>query len=414
MMKGGDAFEGAVRNALAHYEVPFNSADWAKLEKRMEQGGRNAQREGSAAMSVLILAGAMSIAATGYFLLAQGGAPGPDPFRGHAPAMVADQWPDRQSNVTPPEAAAPAPGQEPAPVDAVAALPVPDPAGKDDRPAAPAPVPTEEPPAAATVEAVRPEAMVRPSASEACPGVPITFDLGELPEEGIHLWNFGDGSFSNKPGPTHTYTKPGRYEVMLSHSSEGGGNFSNRPVSVPIVIHEAPHAQFQPVARHAENMVPTMHFENRSMGGKHYHWDLGDGHTSDRTHPDHVYRAKGVYTVVLTATNDKGCVDRTEARVTVEEDYALNAPKTFSPNNDGVSDTFMPEALRHLGIPFQLTIYDAATGQLVFTADRPTDRWNGRAANTGEMCPEGDYVWMVELKDGGRYGNFNGTVSLVR
>lgn len=412
-MKGMDAFERSVRDALQHYEVPYNSSDWNQLAERMDQGAGRAERNASTAMSMLLLAGVLSVAATSYLIFSESASSVPPPSGTGTGTEIAMRMPE----------AAPSAGVIVAPVTEVTNPP-------DDGTAAPEELPRQ----AARTPEVRPSAAsngpdlpaekphtttIAPSGAtasvtEACPGMPITFDLGTLPEDGIHLWNFGDGSFSNQPNPTHAYVKPGRYEVMLSHSSEGGGNFSNRPMAAPIVIHEAPQADFQTISRRAEHAIPSVHFENRSKGGKEYHWDFGDGNTSTLPHPDHVYRTKGTYTATLTVTNANGCVDRAETRVVVEEDYNLHALTAFSPNGDGVNDTFMPEALRHLGLPFKLSIFDATTGQLMFTSEKTTDRWNGRVDNTGDPCPVGDYVWVVEFKDGVQYGGFNGKVSLVR
>ena len=428
-MKGTDAFEGAMRNAMEHFEVPYNSADWLQLEQRMERNGAAAQRHGSTALSILMLAGVLSVAVTTYmFIPASSDRPGADGPTGEHIAMVMPDLIDEETAVNGTQA--PDLREEPANemnTEAEAALVTEIPgsarAGSDAPVVDPGQVRTKqvanEPmQEAATVEnttAIRNKELdVRPSVSEGCPGEPITFELGRLPEDGIHLWNFGDGSFSNKAKPTHTFSKPGRYEVMLSHSSVSGGNFSNRPIAEPVVIHEAPSASFQPIHRNFEHTIPSVHFENRSMGGKRYSWDFGDGGRSSHPHPDHVYRTKGEYTVQLTVTNAQGCVDHAQAKVVVAEDYNLNAPLAFSPNGDGMNDTFLPEALRSLGIPFQLSIFDVASGRLLFSSDDPGRRWNGLVDNAGEPCPAGDYVWLVELKDGGKHGNFNGTVSLVR
>lgn len=47
-----------------------------------------------------------------------------------------------------------------------------------------------------------------------------------------------------------------------------------------------------------------------------YAWDFGDGSTSTEQNPDHIYKQKGVYTVTLRVTDDKGAVG--EKKVTVD------------------------------------------------------------------------------------------------
>lgn len=128
-----------------------------------------------------------------------------------------------------------------------------------------------------------------------------------------------------------------------------------------------------------------------------------------------MYKKAGVYHVALTVTNPKGCVDRTEKTVRIDSDYNLLAPKTFSPNGDGIEDTFLPEALKTLGVKFHFSIFDSKTGALVYETSDPERPWNGKLTNKGDHCTSGDYVWMVEMKDGDKLGGtYNGTVDLVR
>jgi gliding motility-associated-like protein len=202
---------------------------------------------------------------------------------------------------------------------------------------------------------------------------------------------------------------------MLSHSSLGGGNIHNKPVSDRIIIHDSPEASFNLLKREFDNTVPSVHFENRSIGGKNFVWDFGDGSTSTIPHPNHVYKRKGTFTVTLTVINTMGCADRTERTVRIDSDYDLMAPKTFSPNGDGVEDTFIPEALRTLGVQFHLSIFDQSSGRVIYETRDASRPWNGRIGNKGEYCTAGDYVWMVEMKDGDKLGGtYNGTVSLLR
>jgi hypothetical protein len=80
-----------------------------------------------------------------------------------------------------------------------------------------------------------------------------------------------------------------------------------------------------------------------------------------------------------------------------------------------VDDVFIPEALRSLGVRFKLSIHDPRTGQLVYETTDAQRPWNGRIANKGDWCTTGDYVWMVEMKDGEKLGGtYNGTIGLLR
>ena len=421
-MKGYDPFERSVRETLGSYEVPYNSADWAQLERRLDSGAGTG-RTLSTGLIALLLGGVLVTSGVVWTLVKEdkGGAAveataptSSQPTSAHSEALA-------ETQAVEPEAATDTrftKGQTEATANAAttstsqaATRPMGHATGQGSMKGG---TPTGTLAEAAPSPSTR-EVAIRPSVTEGCPGTTVSFDAQNLPEGGIYLWNFGDGSFSNKPSPSHTFSKSGVFEVMLSHSSMGGGNISNKPASDRIVIHEVPEASFNFMKREYDNTVPSVHFENRSMGGQTYLWDFGDGTTSATPHPDHVYKQKGAYHVTLTVVNAKGCTDRTERTVRIDEDYNLLATKTFSPNGDGMEDLFIPEALKSLGVKFHLTIHDPRTGQLVYETSDPQRPWNGRIGGRGELCAPGDYVWMVEMKDGEKVGGtYNGSVSLLR
>lgn len=411
MMNAHDAFERSLKKALEPYEVPYNSADWSQLEARMDKAQPAAWRS-SLGLYALLLGGTVALGTTIFLLTTtmntDGGTAQIGSDTAVQPAATADLASTPIRNVE-------ADVMEPTSVLSQATETL-----VSSAPEAPAggkrtPRPPAETTTPVIAETLNKEVSIRPSISEGCPGTAITFAVNNMPDEGIYLWNFGDGSFSNQSRPSHVFSKAGTFDVMLSHSSIGGGTIQNKPASDRIVIHEIPEASFKFLKQEYDNTVPSVHFENRSQGAVSYHWDFADGQTSDIAHPDHIFKKAGDHTVVLTVTNAQGCTDRSERTIHIDADYNLLATKTFSPNGDGVDDVFIPEALRTLGVRFKLSIHDPRTGQLVYeTADvqRP---WNGRIANKGEWCNSGDYVWMVEMKDGEKLGGtYNGTIALLR
>ena len=434
-MKGADAFERSLKEALEHYEVPYNSTDWAQLEKRLD-GQKSYGWTASAGLYALFLGGAITVATTVYVLMSDK----PGNGNGASVAMVMKDDDKDKGDGNAANALLISDDIEEATITAST-----DEAGdladtevaertrkasdrsNSNKAAVKTSSPSIEKSVAKSTDEVKPVAgddtaskaankaiAIKSTITEGCPGTTIDFSADNLPEGGMHLWNFGDGNFSNKPAPTHTYSKAGTFEVMLSHSSMGGGSIRNKPASDRIVIHEAPDASFKFVKQEYDGLVPYVHFENRSNGGSKYEWDFGDGSSSEIAHPDHVYKKKGTYQVQLTVINGKGCVDRTERTIVVDNDYNLLAPTGFSPDGNGFEDTFIPEALKTLGARFHMTIYSRNGDPIYETTDaqRP---WNGKIGNKGEVCAPGDYVWLVEMKDGDRLGGtYTGSVSLVR
>ena len=413
-----DPFERSLKQALDQYEVPYNSADWSKLESKLNQG-RGPSWHASAGLYALLLSGALAVGTSLHLLFDQEPGPTPSgvallaqPEETQEPVVYAEPIAERYvPQVVEPTAAKAELSEKNSPEPAHTSST----ATKKGSPTGKTVVPTTTPKTSTPgPNSSSTDIPVRVSTTEGCPGTTIDFGLDNASENGIYLWNFGDGSFSNQARPSHTFSKAGSYDVMLSHSAVGGGSIMNRPVSDAIVIYESPEAGFSQLKREFPNTVPSVHFENRSIGGKSYLWDFGDGSTSKEVHTDHVFKKKGSYNVVLTVTNGKGCVDRTERSVRIENDYDLFAPKTFSPNSDGVEDTFIPEALKTLGLKFSMSIMDSATGRVVYETNDPARPWNGRLGNKGEACTVGDYVWMVEMSEGRNGGTFHGQVRLLR
>lgn len=411
-MSGLNGFERSIKDSLEPYEVPYNSADWAQLERTLDQG-QGSGRVSRSGLYALLLGGSLAAASSFAVLLR----PTPVAEAG-AHGVATSQQPQEEPLV----ASLPEPTQLAAVNTNVATTPAtsqvarPEPTTKAAERSFPdAPAPKNNTTILTTETAVNLTPQVKASLTEGCPGTLVEFAVENLPEEGIYLWNFGDGSFSNKSAPSHAFSKSGSFEVMLSHSSSGGGNIHNKPAADRIIIHEAPEASFNVLKQEYENTVPSVHFENRSLGGKSYVWDFGDGNSSAVAHPDHVYKKAGVYHVTLEVTNANGCIDHMEKTVRIDSDYDLLAPKSFSPNADGTDDVFMPEALKTLGVKFHLSIFDAKTGELIYETSDVQRPWNGKMSNRGIACEPGAYVWMVEMRDGEKLGGtYNGAIDLVR
>lgn len=79
--------------------------------------------------------------------------------------------------------------------------------------------------------------------------------------------------------------------------------------SLRVNVHEQPTPNFDPGAYPLEGCEPfVMNITNTSVGGSRYHWDFGDGDTSNAANPSHVY-ASGVYDFKYYVISENGCQD---------------------------------------------------------------------------------------------------------
>ena len=114
-------------------------------------------------------------------------------------------------------------------------------------------------------------------------------------------WTFDGGTpaTSTDQNPTVTYDTPGTYNVSLTVTNTTG--MDNVTTNSFIVVESAPIPNYSFLVD-----TTTVTFMNSSVGGTSYLWDFGDGNTSTDENPVHTYDTNGVYTVLLTVTNDCG------------------------------------------------------------------------------------------------------------
>jgi PKD repeat protein/Zn-dependent protease len=119
-----------------------------------------------------------------------------------------------------------------------------------------------------------------------------------------YFWEFGDGSTSTEPNPSHTYTGNGGYAVSLTVTNKYGTD--KKTVPAFISVGRTPAASFH--AAPTQGTIPlTVTFSDTSGAGvTTWHWDFGDGIRSSLQNPTHTYTKTGIYPVSLDTTNRYG------------------------------------------------------------------------------------------------------------
>jgi len=110
-------------------------------------------------------------------------------------------------------------------------------------------------------------------------------------------------------------------------------------------------------------------------------------------------RAEGIYRKVTSYSNE----------VSFIQDARLICPNAFSPNNDGLNDTFVLDGV--FVKDFKMTIFDR-WGSAIHLSNDLKQAWDGRFE--GRKVPVGDYVYYIEFTD--QIGNKlqqNGIVTVV-
>ncbi|MFM7645291.1 MAG: PKD domain-containing protein [Sphingomonadales bacterium] len=139
-----------------------------------------------------------------------------------------------------------------------------------------------------------------------------------------HLWNFGNLVTSSLSSTTQSYTAPGLYNVKLIVTSDKGCKDS---LIRPLTVHPKPIVNFS-VNDSAQclnsNVFIFANSTSVASGNLTYLWTFGDDNTETVVNPRHTYVFPRVYTVVLRATTDNGCVDSVAKVVSVDPKPSVN------------------------------------------------------------------------------------------
>ncbi len=117
-----------------------------------------------------------------------------------------------------------------------------------------------------------------------------------------YLWDFGDGTTSNLPSPSHTYNASGSFTVKLNITTLTGCT-AQYTMNDAVVVNQKPTPSFNatPVNACANELVQ---FTDQSTGTiTDWVWDFGDQSSSTLQNPIHHYGDTGYFTVKLTVYN---------------------------------------------------------------------------------------------------------------
>ena len=119
--------------------------------------------------------------------------------------------------------------------------------------------------------------------------------------EASYFWDFGDGASSNEVSPSHQYSEPGEYLVILNMQTVDScaSGFEMYVYVDDYEYQDSLTAFFIP-----EIIDHTVTFHDMSSGDIwNRYWDFGDGTSSNAANPIHVYSEIGEYTVTLGVGN---------------------------------------------------------------------------------------------------------------
>lgn len=162
-------------------------------------------------------------------------------------------------------------------------------------------------------------------------------------------WEFGDGSISSLPSPSHTYSLTGFYTVALRvTSSTGCVRRISRTRYIRVV--DGVNTDFNFSLPSSCKPPFVVNFQNQSSGPGtiSYNWNFGNGQTSTATNPSATFNAPGTYNVRLNSQSNLGCggdtikqvvITQTNTDFTSPSTICIDQPVAFQNNSSAIPET---------------------------------------------------------------------------
>ena len=227
---------------------------------------------------------------------------------------------------------------------------------------------------------------------EGCPPHQISFTNNSTTSTGTtYEWHFGDGTTATTTNALHQYLYPGNYDITLEMST---GGYCVQELEITqenmVNIYPVPFAAFDVDPNQVDILTPLVNVTNLGDSNVDCYYNFGDGGSIQDCNGQYLYSDGGYFTITQTLINEYGCVNTAIGEVSISGSV-FYAPNTFTPNNDGINDTWMPIILG--ANSYRLTIYNRWGEKVWETLENDTP-WLGQKGTNGEhYCSDGAYVW---------------------
>lgn len=165
-----------------------------------------------------------------------------------------------------------------------------------------------------------------------CLGSPTNFTDGSSITPGTVTgwsWNFGDpasgaANTSALQNPSHTFSGPGTFTVILTATSDSG---CQSITMLPASVYPLPAAAITPQNVCLNSLTNFLDASTSATGNaiNTWDWNFGDGSpNAAQQNPSHTYVTPGTYTITLIVTTANGCKDTTTNTVIIYQPPVAN------------------------------------------------------------------------------------------
>lgn len=250
-----------------------------------------------------------------------------------------------------------------------------------------------------------PQINFTPQNISGCAGTLFRFNLnGQNIGHPSYQWYFSNGTFSTDSIAYVTFHSSGlySYSVNVQTAQPCAALFTFNAIN-SITVFPKPVANYILTPTLTTIFDSDISFKDSSNAGQYennnayitqWAWNMADGNTINAPQFIHNYADYGQYPVSLIVTNNFGCKDTVTHTVIILPEFRFWVPNTFTPNNDGLNDVFLPIVL---GVEnYSMEIYNR-WGEKIFFTNNSRQGWNGYYK--GNLCQEDIYVWKINFKN---------------
>jgi len=192
----------------------------------------------------------------------------------------------------------------------------------------------------------------------------------------------------------------GRYTVEVSR------NNCSVVIDLDLIVNPLPSITISPDTTIDQNQ-DLMIF---ASGGSSYLWTpLTNLNSNVLQNPIFNATVEGTYTYNVIVTDPNGCSSIDSVVITVvKSDNGLVITDLFTPNGDGVNETWVIDNLQSLGT-YTLQIFSRG-GLEVYNTNNYANDWDGKNQYSGENLPDGTYYFLIQTET----NEYKGAVTIKR
>ncbi|MET7001268.1 PKD domain-containing protein [Chitinophaga defluvii] len=227
-----------------------------------------------------------------------------------------------------------------------------------------------------------------------CRSVPVKFTNKSTPPGTSWTWDFpqDNNATETDENPSHTFDRLGVHDVILTVDNYGCVRSERKNAMIEIL---PPRAAFTITGNICVDRY-IRQFNDRSDFGasatKKWHWDFGDGTTSDLPSPSHTFAAPGLYNVTLTIDNGSCTSVRGAEVLVIDEKPVLKLDQDKACMGNTVKASIVPGNYNNLRV-YRINWGDGVTDYIVPDKSNPDVRWSHIYTQAGT------YAAALEVQD---------------